>query len=71
MADFMQYAKKEDVIQIVNSSLNRAEELWENTFKKDKVIKTAKETEANIPGHRYLGKDKYKSDCFLAFMLDM
>jgi len=67
----MEYANKDDIIKTVNDSLNRAEELWKNTLDKDKITNFAKEAETNIPGHRYLGKDKYKSDCFLAFMLDM
>ncbi|MEA4968085.1 MAG: hypothetical protein VB048_08235 [Bacteroidaceae bacterium] len=67
----MEYSSKEKIEKIVITSLIRAEELWENTLEKNKVIASAKETETSIPGHRYLGKDKYKSDCFLAFMLDM
>lgn len=67
----MIYYKKEDIEKIVNDSLDRAKELWENTLDKNKIIVNAKEAETNIPGHRYLGKDKYKSDYFLAFMLDM
>lgn len=67
----MKYCKKEEIIKIVNESLDRAEEMWENTLEKLKIIANAQDTETNIPGHKYLGKDRYKSDQFLAIMIDM
>ena len=54
----MKYCKKEEIIKIVNESLDRAEEMWENTLEKLKIIANAQDTETNIPGHKYLGKDK-------------
>jgi len=67
----VKYCKKEEITKIVKESLDRAEEMWKNTLEKLKIIANAQDAETNIPGHKYLGKDKYKSDQFLAIMIDM
>lgn len=63
--------KKEELKGIVNQSLNRAEELWGNTFDKALIFKEAELSRTNIPGHRYLDEKQYASDLFIALMLDM
>jgi len=62
----------EELITITNKSLDRAEELWNNTMEKGmpKLAKIA-EAETNIPGHPYLKENDYVSDQFIALMLDM
>ena len=63
------------IIKIVNDTLDISEEQWNNTLEKSKLIKRAVLNEAaqktNIPGHPYLKEGKYKSDTFVALMLDM
>lgn len=59
---------------IVNKTLDRCEEQWDNTLGRATLQKATAATEmseSNIPGHPYLPKDTYKSDIFVAFMLDM
>ncbi|MDR3048528.1 MAG: family 3 adenylate cyclase [Elusimicrobiota bacterium] len=68
----MNTIKKQEIESIVIQSLKRAEELWDNTLEKDKELNFSKKaSKTNIPGNKYLGEDEYKSDCFLAFMIDM
>lgn len=66
---------KTKITEIVNSSLDISEEQWNNTLEKSRLLKKATLSEAakktNIPGHPYLGDGKYKSDTFIALMLDM
>jgi hypothetical protein len=65
----MEYSKKENIIKVVNSSLDRAEELWKNTLDKNKIIATAKETETNIPGHNILARININQIVFLLLCL--
>jgi hypothetical protein len=64
-------AEKEELFSIVNDTLDRCEILWKKTLGDEKLIKKAQFVDTNIPGHPYLAEDRYKSDLFLAFMLDM
>ncbi|AFM43586.1 family 3 adenylate cyclase (plasmid) [Desulfosporosinus acidiphilus SJ4] len=65
---------KQELNDIVNRILDRCELQWDNTLGKNELIKALLETYAmdtNIPGHPFLGESEYKSDVFVAFMLDM
>lgn len=66
---------RDELAKIVNGTLDRCEKQWDNTLGQDKLVKRAMEEAfanfTNIPGHPYLDETKYKSDLFVAFMLDM
>lgn len=66
---------KTELIKIINNTLDRCEKQWNNTLGKEKIVKKtfaeAFEAHTNIPGHPYLDENQYKSDLFVAFMLDM
>lgn len=66
-------AQKKELTLIVETSLGRCEELWENTIGKEDTVLRAKfaDSETHIPGHPYLGENQYKSDEFVCLMLDM
>ena len=59
--------------EIVNSSLDKAEELVKklNVSFDEHIKVNASVQRTNIPGYKFLGENEYKSDFFLAFMLDM
>ncbi len=61
---------KESLIKIVDASLDRCEELWNNTIGKDALVKRAA-LDSAIPGCPFLGENQYKSDQFVCLMLDM
>lgn len=57
---------------IINRSLDRSEEMWNSTMGKVAFShRLDEETETNIPGHPYLKDNEYKSDEFIAMMVDM
>jgi class 3 adenylate cyclase len=60
-----------ELADIVNKSLDRSEELWNNTIATERRLLKAAFEETRIPGHPYLDENKYKSDVFVALMLDM
>lgn len=66
---------KKELLEIVNKTLDRCEKQWENTLGQDELLKKAMReafaARTNIPGHPYLDENQYKSDQFVAFMLDM
>lgn len=66
---------KQELFEIVNATLDRCEKQWNNTLGQEKIIKKALtesfSAQTNIPGHPYLDENQYKSDLFVAFMLDM
>lgn len=65
-------SKIHELFDIVNKSLDRAEELWDNTLGTlTEAIKAEKKAETNIPGHPYLKENEYISDQFIAMMVDM
>jgi class 3 adenylate cyclase len=64
--------QEEEIASLVNTSLNRAEEMWENVGDLKKSIRgTLEETRTFIPGHPYLKENEYRSDRFIAMMIDM
>ena len=63
--------EKKELDNVVNTSLDRAEQQWNSVMIREDMIKAAAETPTKIPGHKYLGKNKYASDTFIAMMLDM
>lgn len=66
---------KTELVDIANNTLARCEKQWQNTLGQEKLIKKAMtesfSARTNIPGHPYLDENQYKSDQFVAFMLDM
>jgi class 3 adenylate cyclase len=58
--------------KIALKSLQRAEELWDNTLGNIRqVIAEKMDSETNIPGHPYLKDNDYVSDTFIAMMIDL
>jgi len=66
---------KTELTFIVNNTLDRCEKQWNDTLGKEELLKKAvfdsAEERTRIPGHPNLGENQYKSDTFVAFMLDM
>lgn len=61
-----------EIKAIINRSLDRSEEMWTATLGKMAFAQRIdEETETNIPGHPYLKDNEYKSDDFIAMMVDM
>ncbi len=64
--------QQSDLTSIVDSSLDRCEELWSSTLGMRRLAKSIKEmAETKIPGHPYLGDNDYSSDDFIALVVDM
>lgn len=68
-------SEKSELLNLSNRTLDRCEKQWDNTIGNDQILMKALSeafaTRTNIPGHPFLGETHYKSDCFVAYMLDM
>jgi len=64
--------QEKEIEKLINDSLNKAEEMWENVGELKKATTLFSEgMRTYIPGHPYLKENEYKSDQFIAMMVDM